>query len=148
MSAEGDESCISPGIDSAVVEPNDRTFRRLRLPRRNVSAERDMNYVSASTRRNEIDGSLNVDPAVAEPNDLSCRRRSLPPAELAAEEICRGCLWLSTAAYHDVSPHSLDAGRLCRRAKRRLYKARPVDCAVSMQRTSDGVTRSRITPKT
>ena len=100
VSAEGDDSYIFPGINSAAVKLKNLTFRRLRLPRSDVSAERDMNYVNVSARREKIDGSRNVDSAAAELNDLFCRR-----------------LWLSTAAYHDFAPHSFSAGRFCRRAK-------------------------------
>ena len=45
-------------------------------------------------------------------------------------------------------PNRSDARSFCRRAKRWLYMEQHMDCAVSMQRTSDGVTRSRIIPKT
>ena len=42
--AERDENYVPPKIDSAAVKLNDLTFRRLRLPPGNVSAERDVNY--------------------------------------------------------------------------------------------------------
>ena len=58
--AECDENYISPEIDSAAVELYDVTFRRLRLPRKNISAEHDKSYVSVSDGRDEIDGFLNV----------------------------------------------------------------------------------------
>ena len=79
MSAEGDESCISPRTDYAAVEQNNLTFRQLKLPRRDVSAERDVNYVSPYAN------CINVDYTLAEPNDLFCCRLSLPPKISAAD---------------------------------------------------------------
>ena len=49
VSAGRDEIDGSPNIDCAAVELNDLTFRRLRLPRRDIFAERDENSVSPET---------------------------------------------------------------------------------------------------
>ena len=84
-SAEGDESCISPGIDSAAVELNNLTFRQLRLQRRNISAEREKNYVNVPAGRDEIDGSLNVDCMAVELNDVTFRQLRLPRRDISAE---------------------------------------------------------------
>ena len=56
--------------------------------------------------------------------------------------------WLMWLLCRPVIMHEFAAGRVFRRAERRLYMARPVDWAVSMQSTSDWVTRFRIFPET
>ena len=105
MSAEGDESCISPRTDSAAVKQNNLTFRRLKLPRRDVSAERDMKYVSVSAN------CINVDSAAAEPNDLFCRRLSLPP-NIVAADVC-GSVQKHITLFRrtDWTPDDFAAGR-------------------------------------
>ena len=90
------------------VELNDLTFRRLRLPRRDISAKRDENYVSpeidsvavelidltfrrlrlprrnVSAVRDETHVSLEIDSEAVELIDLCFRRLRLPPKDFAA----------------------------------------------------------------
>ena len=63
-------SAVARTFGPAVSEEYSPLF----LPRRNVSAERDMNYSEVSAKREEIDDSLDVDYASVELNDLTFRR--------------------------------------------------------------------------
>ena len=147
--AEGmEETCIVPRTDTVSSEQEDRTFYRPKPPWRVASTEQDMNY-------SDIKG----DPAVSEPCDRLYRRWSWSPNRARTEvgglihkqimlfrrtkfppNKVRGMAW------EVFPPTRSDAGSLCRRTKRWLYKEQHRDCAVSMQRTSDGVTSSRIVP--
>ena len=53
--AECDENYISTDIDSSAVILNDVTFRRLILPRRQISADHDKSYARVSAGRDMID---------------------------------------------------------------------------------------------
>ena len=83
--AECDENYISPEMDSAAVELYDVTFRRLRLPRKNIAAEHDKSYDSVSARRDKIDGLLNVDCAAVKLYDLTLRRLRLQRKDISPE---------------------------------------------------------------
>ena len=75
---------ISTDMDSSAVVLNDVTFRRLILPRRQISAEHDKIYVSVSAGRDKIDSFLNVDCAAVELYDVTSRRLRLPRRDISA----------------------------------------------------------------
>ena len=60
--------------DGYTAKPNDMTFRQLRLPRRDISAERDENYVPPE-----------IESAAVELNDLTFRRLRWPWRDISAE---------------------------------------------------------------
>ena len=74
ISAKRGEDYVTPEIESAAVELNDLTFRRLRLPLGNVSAGRDDSY-----------GSPEIDSAAVELNDLTFRRLRLTHENVSVE---------------------------------------------------------------
>ena len=65
---------ISTDMDSSAVVLNDVTSRRLRLPRRDTSAERDGSFVPPE-----------IDTTTVEPNDWTFRRLRLPRRDVSAE---------------------------------------------------------------
>ena len=132
VSAVRDDSSGSPKIYCAAVKLNDLTFRRLRWTQENVSAGRDGKYDSTK-----------IDSAAVKLNDLFCRRRSYASNKFAADACGSVQQHITIFRCTDWPPDNFAAS-----SARRLYKARPVDCAVSMQWTSDGVTRFLIFPKT
>ena len=71
-------SASSLNVDGMAAEVYDVTFRWLRLPRKNISAEHNKNYCEVSTKQEEFDDSLNVDCAAVELNDPTFRRPRLP----------------------------------------------------------------------
>ena len=122
--AEGVEKrCIAPRTDSVSAEQNNLTFLRPKLPRRDGSTEQDMNCFRVSA--NYIKG----DYTASKPDDHLCRRWSLPPNRVVVE--VGGSVYKHRKFFHRPDPT-------------------PVVCAAGrndVQRTSDGVTRSWISPK-
>ena len=144
-----EEKYIAPRTDSVSAEQNNLTFRRPKPPRRVVSTEQDMNC-----------SGIKGESTASKPCDHSCRRRSLPPnTSLVHKHIAlfrrtnfppnRVVAEVSNSIYKyrkflrqpDPTPVVCAAGR-----NRWLYKEQHKNYVVSMQRTSDGVTSSRIVP--
>ena len=145
-----EERYIAPRTDSVSAEQNNLTFRRPKPPRRVVSTEQDMNC-----------SGIKGDSTVSEPCDHLCRRRSLPPNRAITEAGGSVHKHIMLFRRTDFPPNRVVAEvsdsvyknrkffrrpDLCHRAKQWLYKEKHRDCAVSMQRTSDGVTSSLIVP--
>ena len=146
-----EEKCIVPRTDTKSSDQEDRTFCRPKPPWRVAFTEQDMSC-----------SDMKGDPAVAEPCDRLYRRRSLSPNRSRTEVgglirkqkmLFRGTNFPPNSvrrngsdSYIGMGSFSADAGSLCRRTKWWLYKEQHRDCAVSVQRTSDGVTSSWIVP--
>ena len=130
--AEGvEEKSIAPRTDSVLAEQKNLTFRRLKSTRRDGSTEQDMNCVSVSANY------INGDSTASEPYDHLCCRRRLPPNRVIAEVV--GSVYKHRKFFRRPDPTPVDFA-----TGRNGGYIRTVDCAVSMQRTSDGVTSSRM----
>ena len=109
---------VTPGewYASSMLTLLSRDLRRMNGAMYNSRTERGFPQVDSAA----------ADSGVVELDDLIFRRLSLPPEEVSA------------GREPDFPPHEFAAGRVFRRAERRLYMARPVDWAVSMYRSVTG----------